>query len=78
MNLTRRFLVALLAAAVLLSALPALSMSVSDYNAHDVEKLRAFFSQEGGSGYTNGRVINGSTFDIDDPSTWKNCAANFI
>ncbi|MBR4659358.1 MAG: hypothetical protein IKP26_08905 [Clostridia bacterium] len=76
MNLTRRFLVALLAAAVLLSALPALSMSVSDYNAHDVEKLRAFFSQEGGSGYTNGRVINGSTFDIDDPSTWKKCTWN--
>ena len=54
-------------------AAPALSLTASDYNSHDVNKLRAFFALQGNSPYTNGQAMNGSGYSIDDPSTWDAC-----
>ena len=72
-----RLIAVLLCMLLMLSLVPnVFAAEAFDYNEHDVGKLRAFFAQTGESGYTNGRTINGSTFDIDDPSTWKKCTWN--
>lgn len=60
-------------AALLICAVPAFSVSAADYNAHDVQKLRAFFELTGNSPFSNGVGINGSNYDPDDPSTWRCC-----
>ena len=51
-------------------------MHAADYNAHDVEKLSAFFEQQGASSMSNGRAINGPGYDALDPSTWTSCGWN--
>ncbi len=69
-----RVIAALACALLLISAsFPALAVNTSDYNNHDVEKLRAFFLLQGGAGVSNGRAIIGDTFDENDPSTWTCC-----
>ena len=40
------------------------------YNAHDVEKFRAFLEETDANGVTNGSKIN-ALYDPDDPSTWN-------
>ena len=39
------------------------------YDAHDVEKFRAFLEETDADGVTNGSKIN-ALYDPDDPSTW--------
>lgn len=55
------------------AAVPAFAAKTEDYNAHDVQKLREFFMLQGSSPYTNGVAINGSGYNVDDPSTWSAC-----
>ena len=55
---------------------PAFALITEDYNSNDAAKLRAFFELTNSMDYTNGYVINGSSYDPDDPSTWRCCTWN--
>ena len=72
----RRAAAALLALIMILAAAPSLAFGALEYDEHDVEKLRAFFEIVTNLGYTNGYIVNGSTYDPEDPSTWKKCTWN--
>lgn len=61
---------------LIFSALPVFAVHTADYNAHDVEKLRAFFELTGASSFPNGRAINGPGYDPDSPATWTSCTWN--
>ena len=50
-------------------ALPAFAEGETQYNEHDVAKLRAFFEQESPDGVKNGDVLF-ENYDPDDPATW--------
>ena len=69
-----RLLAVLLACVLIAAILPrARAVSALDHDPHDVEKLAAFFGTTSPSGALNGVSINGSGFDIEDPSTWTQC-----
>ncbi|MBR6429347.1 MAG: hypothetical protein IKS43_06795 [Clostridia bacterium] len=76
MNKKHRIAAFFAAVVMLFAVLPGFAAEAADYNAHDVEKLTAFFSIKGLSPYTNGRAINGENFDISDPATWTCCTWN--
>ncbi len=48
----------------------------ASYNAHDVEKLGAFFSLTNASGRSNGQILFGDGFSATDPTTWSNITWN--
>ena len=55
-------------------ALPAFAEGETQYNEHDVAKLRAFFEQEDPHGVKNGNKLFFDDYDPDDPSTWDEWA----
>ncbi|MBO6061357.1 MAG: hypothetical protein J6P98_04490 [Clostridia bacterium] len=73
-NSLRKLAGALALAFVFCLCAPVFALETADHDAHDVEKLRAFFTITGNSPYSNGRAINGEGFDINDPATWTACA----
>ena len=74
MKTMKKLAALILAAALAITvSLPAVSLGAEDYDQHDVDKLRAFFSAVSDSGHPNGEACNDEGYDINDPSTWSSC-----
>lgn len=62
-----------LALLLTLASIPAFAFVAADYNAHDVEKLTAFFEQTDAAGVKNGEKLF-ENYLPNDPSTWAGLA----